>query len=58
MTGIVRCLGCADSLLGLPHRCAGDRELVPYGGYCQCPEAGCGPSAGRTAKPQRRRPRR
>lgn len=53
---IVRCLGCATLTV---HQCAGARELVPYGGTCQCPDPGCGPNpelpAGRTVRSRRRR---
>lgn len=38
----VRCLGCALAQPGR-HRCAGKRELSVTGGYCQCPDEGCGP---------------
>ena len=36
----VLCLGCAMTNPGQPHRCG--RELLPYGGRCECPQPGCG----------------
>lgn len=52
--GIVRCMGCTPGIVVTTHRCAGDRPLLIIGGYCQCPEPGCGPNS----KPAGRRARR
>ena len=41
--GIIRCMGCVDGIVVKRHHCAGDRPLLILGGYCQCPEPGCGP---------------
>ncbi|MEU5938628.1 hypothetical protein ABZ807_05470 [Micromonospora sp. NPDC047548] len=51
----LRCLGCADTITNVGHQCAGDRELAPYGGLCECPRSGCGPSAAPAAKRRARR---
>lgn len=40
----VLCLGCVQGVQDLPHQCAGDAELVPGGGWCQCKRPGCGQS--------------
>ncbi|PGH46018.1 hypothetical protein COO58_17570 [Micromonospora sp. WMMA1996] len=37
-------MGCVEGITVKKHYCAGDKELVPYGGTCQCRRAGCGPS--------------
>lgn len=38
-----QCLGCAMPDADGRHQCAKDRALEPYGGFCQCTRAGCGP---------------
>ncbi len=47
------CMGCVDGIVVKTHRCAGDRELEPYGGTCGCQQPGCGPSARRRATTDR-----
>lgn len=41
VTGPARCMGCADSILDLPHQCGGDRIPRELGWWCDCPEEEC-----------------
>ncbi|MEW2442763.1 hypothetical protein [Micromonospora marina] len=45
-----RCMGCVEGITVKRHQCAGDKDLLPYGGTCQCPRAGCGPGGRRTTR--------
>ncbi|MCT2280385.1 hypothetical protein [Micromonospora chalcea] len=40
-------MGCTEGVIVKKHQCAGDRELLPYGGTCQCSRPGCGPGGRR-----------
>ncbi|MEW2445414.1 hypothetical protein [Micromonospora marina] len=42
------CMGCTEGITVKRHQCAGDKELLPYGGTCQCRRAGCRPGGHRT----------